>query len=230
MSISILLGIFALGPEIKFLGEPLCANPLVWLLTHIKLKSLITIFRMPGRFIWPLHYLILALGIRSLDRKPILLTLLLVIQLLDIGDFIAAKNYHTAVGAHTRILENHKVMEKLNRAEEIRFIPLEPRTICHYQANDYSREIFTDIFRFAAEKGLPINSGMQARIPSKIIEPLCEAELTDFKNRKFIDGVAYILAADVLDKEILFDIPPLSCVEFKATFVCMTDSSSNKLH
>jgi hypothetical protein len=60
----VLLGIYALSSSVKLGGKEIA--DVQWLYDHV--MPLIKPFRSSGRFIWPIHYLVLAFGLWGVTR------------------------------------------------------------------------------------------------------------------------------------------------------------------
>ena len=220
LAVGILLSCYALGPHIKYAGLPIISNPFYFLFSFGKLKQIPLIFRMPGRFIWPLYYLCLALGCCCLREKKLLLVGILATQYIDIGNYIAAKHPRFASGLIVPELSVYQVSHLISTSKKIDFIPLEPRNICGFQPNSDAQYMLIALLPVSAKLGIPMNSGMQARAPSQLIQPQCKKYETIFERGDFDDDTAYIVDSDLVPKQYFNASNRFSCRRFNKTSIC----------
>ena len=221
--LSLLLALYAIGPTVRCGGKALFYNPLYFLFSFGKLKSIPGMFRMPGRFIWPLYYLLIALGCRALaQEKRFVVLLIAVLQLIDVGPSIADAHSRVKNAVTPPAMTDHHVALFLNRAKKIEFVPLQPGAACGTPETIGQREMLLSALELSASRHIPINSGLQARIPHKFIQPLCDQSLNDFTSRHFQDGFAYIVNNFLVPNEYYGSGGPLYCKHYSDISVCGT--------
>ena len=214
--LSVMLFAFALGPAIRLCGAEIgmpgsVSNPLYRFLLIGPLQDIPGIFRAPGRFIWPLYYLLLALGARSLNGNRVFALAVLALQVADTGAYVSAKHSRMATGSLPPLFQDQHTHRKLLSARMIELVPAEPRELCDLDRNAEGREILKEVMLVAAERQIPMNSGLQARVPLKRLRGLCADELREFRAGHFAEGHFYVVDEAIADTHPFEDDGRLVC-------------------
>ena len=219
------LFIFSLGTHLRVFSFEIAANAKtsnpMYMLFFGKLKELPLIFRAPGRFCWPLYYLIVAFTVRALSRRLLILYLAIILQFIDIGPFMINSHLRIASGTKPPILKNSIVAKQLRNANEIFFIPLEPRMVCGLEHNAETYDLMKGVLPIAAQYKIPFNSGIQARTPPELHE-LCDLQIEKVRKGDVKPGAVYIIDRKFLSPNLIDPTNSLlSCTNFTNISICL---------
>jgi hypothetical protein len=160
--------IYAASARVTFAGRTLFE---AWKLFEL-LGPLPSMFRTSGRFVWPLHYLVILGALAVVARRPAKAWAFMVcgcaaIQLAEIparpNEFDPPPPLPTLSPAWTGLRGAYRHLELL---------PVQVQWVC-----GYNEGLVTVLSRVAAREGLTINSGLVGRVPAAIPER-CNARHT----------------------------------------------------
>ncbi len=169
------LALFALTPYVTLGGKPVMTFP--WLMAHM--TWIAGVFRAPGRFVWPLHYLllaaVLAAVIRGLASNPRLASAILLgsvaIQILDLSGSFASVTF-------ARRAWRLSAPEWSLAAGHYRHLDLVPPQVPMPEVGEecngpYAWSYWTPLAYQAYRLGATINSGFVARVDTQAVRRSC---------------------------------------------------------
>lgn len=196
----VLLAVFALSENIRLAGEQVARM-------HTLYKSFPAVtgaLRASGRFIWPLHYLLLLFGIwgatkiGGLSRArvgTIVLAALVVVQAADLKietALLRPKGFHET-----------PLADFAPAAGRFRHLALYPMLIEGVCANDYQEHLVYRLMLSAARLHLTFNSGTFARRPEDRLLMACQ-------------DLDHKVEAGELDRETIYVVSPSALPQFAA--------------
>lgn len=199
-----LLTLYSVLPRVRIFGHEILNFES--LTDHV--SSLTSVFRVNGRYIWVVLWLVLLLAgaqlLRSRDRRFVIgvLTVSVGLQIADVIPFprLFRPDAQVEYGAATRRLRQ----EKQSGIASIEFQP--PLVIPGCYPSDYpSFASLGDVILAAAVVGLPVNSGYTARLDPAFLEENCTDNARRFSDQDYRPDVLYVLP-------VARDVPPsLAC-------------------
>ena len=197
----VLLGVYALSSSINFAGEEILN--VKWLYEPV--MPLTKPFRSSGRFIWPVHYLVLAFGFWGVTRifgrsengkATLLLAAVVIIQASD------ARIDRWWVGRNTEP-QISLVAFELSRGHYQHLALAPPQVLGACGDQKYPEDYVYPFMLLAHRLGLTFNSGIYARLDVAKVQAACEAQ-----NRAVDSGV--------LDPQTIYIASPAEIERFKA--------------
>ena len=206
LAVGALFLLFAFGPVLRLFGSALLthravSNPFYRYLLTGSLKAIPRFFRAPGRFIWPLYYLLVAAGAQVISRSRLLCVAVLALQIVDIGPFMAARHSRFQSLPLPGLLRDAPTLREVRHSSRIEFIPLQPREACGLPPRPDILDSLKGMLLVSAELQIPMNSGLQARLPAQELQPLCEAQLRAFQTGQLQKDVVYIVENEFMPKD-----------------------------
>jgi hypothetical protein len=184
------MAVYSLSPDVKLAGRD--ELDLGWL--YEPLMPLVAPFRASGRFIWPLHYLLLGFGVwglvRAFARAPRTTgtALLLAALALQAGDLTpdpgwsSPKAFRRASDADFQIARGHY--------RHVALFPMQVLTVCDEGWNE------NHVFRFmlvAYRLKATFNSGIYSRLRPDDVRPHCKALEQDVDTGRLDPQTIYIV-------------------------------------
>lgn len=217
---AVVLFLFALSPVVTAAGATILDSE--WL----KRFPAYALFRSCGRFVWPLHYLLLLSALLVLARSgarvaiPVL-ALACVLQIVDLRIHDSFGERRVAIPAPTapRLLDPRW----LGIVADHRHLELVPGHGCGKVAAHWFSA--TDL---AARHGLTVNSGYVARIEGTRWQRYCgaQAELIDRGARR--DDTVYLVHAEHLDAFTANSGRPMRCQVIDDLDACVVDTTGGE--
>jgi len=210
----IAMAIFALSSDIKFAGHSvLSAHPIYDHLTAVS-----TAFRASGRFVWPLHYLVLLFGIWGATRifkaanVAAGVTVLAVVVALQATDFRmdslwAPKDFkQVPVQAFGLAAGKYK---------HLALAPMQIRGVCTPYAENFVYRYMLHAYRMR----LTYNSGVFSRLSAPITTNVCDRFASDIKNGFLDQETIYVVAPDFLP---FFQKASAACGRVDGDWICVS--------
>lgn len=198
--VCVLLGVFALSQHVRFAGTEVVTMGRL----YSPFKSLASTFRASGRFIWPMHYLILLAGVWGV--------LHLAARVWRRGG-VAALGVVVALQAVDLNFDPQRLEAKAFRQAPVSAFPLTsgafdhmalaPMQVLNVCGDPYEEQHVYRFMQLASRLKLTFNSGLFARVNSGPVEKVCVA-------------LEQSINAGTLDARTLYVVAPASLDRFKA--------------
>ncbi|MCE9667734.1 DUF6311 domain-containing protein [Myxococcus stipitatus] len=190
------------------------------------LMPVLGVFRASGRFIWPLHYLvltgILALAVWRWRARPALGTAVLLgavaLQVLDTQELWTQNSFRVAPWPRLQAPE----WEHLDAS--FRHVALVPPSIhgseepCVQSA--FAQEDYVRLGDLAYRKGMTTNSGYAARLNEKHVARVCEALKADVEHGQLAEDTLYVVDPPMLEP-FLRQGERVTCGELEGFILCV---------
>ena len=194
---SVLLALFACAPVIRAGGHPLITMQRAFAL----LAPVVAPFRSTGRFIWPLHYVVLAGGVWGCVRvfparrhaATALLACILVVQALDTDTSVA-------VFDPTGLVQSSMTewAPAVGHYRHIALVPMRVLGVCGPTPVPHE-----GVYRYmllAYRARMTFNSGVFARIPVDAVRDACHALELAVESGPLDPQTIYVVAPEYLDR------------------------------
>jgi len=190
-----LLTIFAISPQVRLLGHQVID---VTVLTR-PFDSLTAVFRVNGRFVWPVLWLALLLASASTLRASRVVAACVIgaALILQLGDVTGPPSLLRPQSQVEYGAARHGLETQI--AEGATSVQFEPPVVipgCHdATTNGKDFERLGDVLLAAAVLRLPVNSGYTARFVPEFYAINCRAQAAAFKAGAYDPRVVYVLPA-----------------------------------
>lgn len=218
----VLLGVYALSKEIAFAGETILdVSPI-----YAPFSSIVTAFRASGRFIWPLHYVVLLAGLwgvmrigerRSPSIGAAALVVAVVLQITDVRldrFWLAPKNFRQAPAAAFALAEG--------KFEHMALVPMQVLGVC---GDPYEEDHAYRFMLLAYRLKLTYNSGIYARVDAPRVARACLALEQDLDAGKTDPKTIYVVAPAYLER---FRAIGGACGRFDGDWICVGKDSNER--
>ena len=180
-------------------------------------RRLVEPFRSSGRFIWPLHYLVLLGGIvgvaQGLGRHPRVLTGVFALALsLQIADVPLVSPF---VGRRTKRISDEGWELATGKYEHLALFPMQVFGACGRWTGDPVYRSALHAYR----SRMTFNSGYFARLPNAFNSELCSALRTSIERGELDPGTVYVVEPQELD---LFRRAHATCGALEGDIVCVS--------
>jgi hypothetical protein len=219
IAVCLLLGLYAASSHIRF-GRQEILN-LEWLYRPV--IPLIQPFRASGRFIWPLHYLLLVAGIWGVTRvfgatrahaSSALLAIVLIVQAADLRTDAAFQR--TMTDPH---VETTRFAMAKGHYRHLALVPMQVFGVCR----DPYQEDYTYRFMLLAHRiGLTYNSGIYARLDVNAVRAACDALDNSIDSGALDPRTIYVVEAAQLPR---FTAANAACTSWDGHWICVSRDS-----
>jgi Family of unknown function (DUF6311) len=208
-----LLAVFSLSPTVTAAGVKLVDLSAV----YYPVRGLFEPFRSSGRFIWPLHYLVLLGAIagvaQGLGKHPRALTGVLALALsLQIADMPLMSPF---AARRARRISDEGWELATGKYEHLALFPTQVFGACERWTGD-------PVYRYALHayrSRMTFNSGIAARLPKAFSSELCAELRTSIERGELDPGTVYVVAPQELD---LFRRADATCGALDGDIVCVS--------
>jgi hypothetical protein len=217
----VLMGVYALSGAVTIGGRDLIN--IDWL--YRLLAPVVAPFRASGRFIWPLHYLMLTFGlwgvwrVLSPARRTIgtaLVGIAVGLQAADVNTdrwWASAKTFRQVPTAEFKPAEGH--------FKHLALVPMQVFGVCTDRWDeDYVYRFMLHAYRLK----LTFNSGIFARLPADDVRAACRALAEATEAGRFDPQTLYAVPADRVDR---FRALGAVCGRFDGDWVCVDRASDH---
>jgi len=220
--VCVLLGLYALSQIVRFAG----AEVMTLRTFYSPFASIVTAFRASGRFIWPLHYLILLAGVWGVSRLGVrprrvagvtALAGVVLLQAIDVRFdriWLEPKTFrHAPVSAFALAKDKYT---------HLALAPMQVLNVC---GNPYEEDHVYRFMLLASRLKLTFNSGLFARVDAPRIERACVA-LEDRINTNTLDPFTlYVVAPGSYDR---FKAIGAACGRVDGDRICVSRDSDER--
>jgi Family of unknown function (DUF6311) len=221
-AVAALLAVFALSSSVTIGGNEVLS--LRWL--YQPLDFVATTYRASGRFIWPLHYLLLVFGVWGVARIAGEHRLSLGTALLGIAVAVQVSDLETD-RTWTRprpLLEVPAAPFELSRGH-YRHLALAPMQVGGVCVDPFQEAHVFRFMRLASRLGLTYNSGTAARVNWPAVRAACDDQDRAIEARELDAQTIYIAAPETLP---LFKAAGASCGRWDGNWICVSGSSNGR--
>ena len=218
----VLLGCYALSKEITFAGTTILDVSAL----YAPFTGIVSAFRASGRFIWPLHYVMLLAGLwgvmrigerRSPSIGAAALVVAVVLQITDLRldrVWLAPKNFRQAPAAAFALAQG--------KFKHMALVPMQVLGVC---GNPYEEDHAYRFMLLAYRLKLTYNSGIYARVDAPRIARACLALEQDVDAGKIDPGTIYVVAPAYLER---FRALGGACGRFDGDWICVGKDSDER--
>ena len=187
------------------------------------LTPVVTPFRSSGRFIWPLHYLLLLLGIWGATRAAVrgrqavatgLLAGAVVLQAADLNvdsSWLGWKGFRPAPISNLRIAAGH-----------FRHVELAPMQVFNACGGEYRVDHVYRYMHVAYRLDSTYNSGIFARLPARSVVAECRRQDSLIERGELDPETLYVVRTDSLPS---FERAGAACGQFGEDWLCVSRES-----
>lgn len=218
----VLLGCYALSRQITLAGAPILDASFV----YQPFTAIVTAFRASGRFIWPLHYVVLLAGlwgvIRIGDRRSpsigaAALVVAVVLQITDVRVdrfWLAPKDFRQAPVAEFTLAQG--------KFRHLALVPMQVLGVC---GDPYEEDHAYRFMLLAYRLKLTYNSGIYARVDAPRVAHACLALEQDLDAGKTDPDTIYVVAPAYLER---FRAIGAACGRFDGDWICVGKDSDER--
>ena len=220
--VCVLLGLYALSQIVRFAGTEVMTLRTF----YSPFQSVVTAFRASGRFIWPLHYLILLAGVWGASRLGVrawrfagvaALTAVVLLQAVDVHFdriWLQPKTFrHAPVSAFALAKGKY---------DHLALAPMQVLNVC---GDPYEEDHVYRFMMLASRLKLTYNSGLFARVDAPPVEKTCAA-LEDSINTNTLDPkTIYVVAPGSFDR---FKAIGAACGRVDGDRICVSRDSDER--
>ena len=205
------------------IGERELLN-LEWLFGPV--MPLVKGFRSSGRFIWPLHYLILAFGVWGLTRivrhgRPALTTLLLALAVIVQASDLDV-NREWVPPSKERPVSTAPFALAAGHYEHMALAPMQVLGVC---GDPYQEDYVYEFMRLAHRLKLTFNSGVFARLDRKRIRAVCDSQ-NQAVDAGTLDSRTIYIASE--DEATRFKASGAACGRWDGHWICVARNSNER--
>ncbi len=218
----LLMGIFALSSDVTVAGRSVLS--LQWLYDFM--MPVASVFRSTGRFMWPLHYLVLLVGVWGVTRVfgsarwkagTVALAVVVGLQATDLrvsATIFAPKQFREPP------LRNLPVSTASYR--HLALVPMQVLGVCGEPIDE--RRVYRYLWQ-ASRLKLTYNSGVVARVADARVRETCAA-LEGTINARALDPTTIYVVAD--DRLAAFKETGAMCGRFDGDWICVSKDSDER--
>jgi hypothetical protein len=218
----ILLGVFALSQIVRFAGMEV----LTLRTFYSSFATVASAFRASGRFIWPLHYLILLAGVWGVSRLGTrvwrfggiaALAAVVLMQALDLHfdrSWLQPKTFrHVPVSAFALAQGTY---------EHLALAPMQVLNVC---GDPYEEDHVYRFMMLASRLKLTYNSGLFARVDAPPVEKACVALENSINTNTLDSKTIYVVAPGAFDR---FKAIGAACGRVDGDRICVSRDSDER--
>lgn len=218
----LLMTLYALSSSVRIGGAEILN--VRWLYAPFDL--VVGAFRSSGRFIWPLHYLVLLFGIWGLlrisgdQRRGLGAAMLAIAVILQACDLKTDPSWTRPKNLPGVAVEPYELAR--GHYQHLALSPMQVPNVCTYP---FQEEYVFRFMRLAHTLGLTLNSANPPRVDWPVVRAACDAEDQALEAGRLDDQTVYIAADEKLP---LFKRAGATCGRWDGNWICVSPSSNDR--
>jgi len=220
--VCVLLGFYALSQVVRFAGTPVMTLRGF----YSPFKTVVTAFRASGRFIWPLHYLILLCGVWGVSRLGDRARRFGGVAALGAVVLLQAVDLHfDRVWLQPKIFRHAPLSDFALARGRFQHLALAPMQVLGVCGDPYEEDHVYRFMMLAARLKLTYNSGLFARVDAPPLERTCAALEESISSNTLDSGTIYVVAPGSVDR---FKAIGAACGRVDGDWICASRDSDKR--
>jgi hypothetical protein len=217
--VCVLLGVYALSQVVRFAGTPVMTLRTV----YAPFKSVDSAFRASGRFIWPLHYLILLSGVWGVSRLGARVWRFGGVTALGVVVLLQAVDLHfDRIWLQPKTFRHAPLADFALARGRFQHMALAPMQVLSACGDPYEEDHVYRFMMLASRLKLTYNSGLFARVDAPPLERTCAALEESINSNTLDSGTIYVVAPGSVDR---FKAINAACGRVDGDWICVSRDS-----